>query len=290
MLRSMRPHQWSKNLLLLLPVGAGHIALTRANGLLLFRGVAAFSLLASAVYIVNDLADVSADRMHPRKRDRPIAAGTLSMPRAMVLAAVCATAAVVLAMGISKTFALTLGGYAVLTTLYSLRLKRVLLVDVIVLATLYTIRVIAGAVLVDIRLTRWFLAFSIFVFFSLALVKRVRELREMSAGGAADDSKLPGRAYRPADQVALVGLGTSATMATALVYCLYITSPEAALLYHRPDALWLGLPLLIYWQARTWVFTLRDAMPDDPVAFALRDPVSWVTAFAFGCVLVLASS
>jgi 4-hydroxybenzoate polyprenyltransferase len=290
LLKMLRPHQWAKNLLLILPAGAGHIPPTPYFFLELLSAFAAFSLMASAVYITNDLLDVEADRKHPRKRLRPIAAGIVSSRSAVVAASVCTVAAFLIAWQLSTMFVLTLLAYAVLTTLYSMWLKRVLLVDVIILACLYTVRVIGGAVVADIRLTRWFLAFSTFLFFSLAVVKRIRELREMRvAGGGGDELQLPGRAYRPSDENALLGLGTAATMVTALVYCLYITSEDALLLYTRPDALWLGLPLLIYWQARVWVFTMRDGMHDDPVAFALRDKVSWLTAACFVFALVLAS-
>ena len=289
LLKTLRPHQWAKNLLLVLPAGAGHLVPTPHLLVQLADGVASFSLMASAVYITNDLLDVSADRLHPRKKDRPIAAGAVSVRAAAILAAACAALAILLAFQLSRLFVVTLLGYALLTTAYSVWLKRLLLVDVIVLACLYTIRVMAGAVIVDIRLTRWFLAFSTFLFFSLALVKRVRELRELRSSGGPDSRQVPGRAYQPTDQETLFALGSAATLATALVWCLYITSEDARLLYARPDALWLGLPLLLYWQARVWIFTRRDAMHDDPVEFALRDRVSWLTAACFALTLLLAS-
>ncbi|HPV75735.1 MAG TPA: UbiA family prenyltransferase [Gemmatimonadaceae bacterium] len=288
-LKMLRPHQWAKNLLLVLPAGAGHVALTPSFLAHLGGGFAAMSLMASSVYIANDWLDVESDRLHPRKRHRPIASGKVSLQQAAIVAILCASTALALAWWVSPLFLYTLMAYAVLTSAYSAWLKKVLLVDVLVLACLYTVRVVGGAVIADVRLSRWFLAFSIFLFFSLALVKRVRELREVRAAGADENQSLPGRAYRPVDQNALLSLGSAATMATALVWCLYVTSEDALLLYARPDALWLGLPLLIYWQARVWIFTLRDAMHDDPVAFALRDRVSWLTGACFILSLLLAS-
>lgn len=288
-LRMLRPHQWAKNLLLVLPAGAGHVALTPSFLAHLAAGFASISLMASSVYITNDWLDVESDRQHPRKKHRPIASGQVSLQQAAIVAILCATTALALAWWVSPLYLYTLLAYAVLTSAYSAWLKKVLLVDVLVLACLYTVRVVGGAVIADVRLSRWFLAFSIFLFFSLALVKRVRELREVRAAGADDNHSLPGRAYRPVDQNALLSLGSAATMATALVWCLYVTSEDALLLYARPDALWLGLPLLIYWQARVWIFTLRDAMHDDPVAFALRDRVSWLTGACFILTLLLAS-
>jgi len=285
-LRLIRPHQWAKNLLLVLPAGAGHVAITPTFLAHLAGGFASMSLMASSVYIANDWLDAESDRLHPRKRLRPIASGEVSLSQAAIVAVLCASTALALAWWVSPLFLYTLLAYAILTSAYSVFLKKILLVDVLVLACLYTVRVVGGAVIADVRLSRWFLAFSIFLFFSLSLVKRVRELR--AAGGGSKES-LPGRAYRPVDEPALVSLGSAATMATALVWCLYITSEDARLVYARPDALWLGLPLLIYWQARVWIFTLRDAMHDDPVAFALRDRISWLAGACFLLTLALAS-
>jgi 4-hydroxybenzoate polyprenyltransferase len=179
-----------------------------------------------------------------------------------------------------------LASYLALTTLYSASLKQKLIIDVITLASLYTIRVVAGAVLVEVPLSRWFLAFSIFLFLSLALVKRVVELKELKAG---DVNAAAGRGYRVDDLTVLIGLGTAAAAASALVYCLYITSDDVLRLYARPDALWIGLPLFLYWIARLWVLTGRGIVHEDPVAYTLRDRATYAVAAAFVVTIWLAT-
>ncbi len=179
-----------------------------------------------------------------------------------------------------------LGSYLVITTVYSVALKRKLMIDVIVLATLYTLRVIAGAALVDVPLSRWFLAFTVFLFLSLALVKRVAELHELRE---REGEKAAGRRYTVDDLNVLIGLGTAAAAASALVYCLYITSDDVLRLYARPDALWIGLPLFLYWIARLWALAGRGLVREDPVAFTLRDRGTYAVAIGFIVTLWLAT-
>jgi 4-hydroxybenzoate polyprenyltransferase len=177
-----------------------------------------------------------------------------------------AAAAAVLASRLPPDFQLALGGYAVLSLTYSFFLKGRLLLDVLTLACLYSVRVVAGALLVGVVLSRWFMAFSLFLFFALAVAKRVSELRAQNG-----DPHANGRSYLAADQYPLLALGASATAAACLVYCLYITSGAAVALYQRPDLLWGGLPLLLYCQSRIWVFAFRATLTEDPVAFALGE-------------------
>ena len=284
-LRSLRPHQWAKNLLLLLPAVAAHLSWSVALGVQILAGFVAFSLVASLVYILNDLIDLPHDRRHATKRLRPLAAGELSIPGGLGLVAGLALASGALASQLPDGFRRMLLIYLVLTLGYSCAVKRWALLDVITLATLYTMRVVAGAALAEVPVTRWFLAFSVFFFLSLALVKRVVELRESSAGGAGP---LAGRGYVVQDVPVLTGLGMASITASALVYCLYITGEEARLLYSRPDLLWAGLPILLYWQARAWLLTGRQAMHEDPVVFAMRDRVSHLAFAAFLVVVMLA--
>ena len=286
-LRAIRPHQWAKNALLLLPALAAHVPFSWSVLTTLLAGFVAFSLAASAIYVINDLVDLPHDRRHPSKRRRPFAAGQLPIPVGILMVAGLVTTSLLLTVSLPSGFRWTLLGYLALTTAYSFSIKRVPVLDVIALATLYTARVIAGAALVDVPLSRWFLAFSVFLFLSLALVKRVVELQ---AKGATDGAAIPGRGYVHADIPMLTALGTSATLATALVYCLYITGTEVGRLYTNPDILWLELPLLLYWQIRVWLLTGRRQMVhDDPVVFALRDRASHVTLAVFLLVMVLAA-
>jgi 4-hydroxybenzoate polyprenyltransferase len=285
-LREIRPHQWAKNLLIFIPAMAAHLAWTRAQVLDLLAGFAAFSLLASAVYVVNDLVDLPNDRLHATKRNRPIAAGLISPPAAIIGAALLVVTAAIITWQLPPEFQITLLVYLAITTAYSFVLKRRVLLDVICLASLYTIRVVAGSTLVEAPLSQWFLAFSIFFFFSLALVKRVAELRPLVS---AEERAIAGRGYVAPDLPTLTSLGTAASMASSLVYCLYITSAEVTLLYRHPSLLWMGLPLFLYWQARVWLLTSRGRMDDDPVVFALKDRMSYLIALGFLVTIWLAT-
>jgi 4-hydroxybenzoate polyprenyltransferase len=285
-IREIRPHQWAKNLLIFVPAMAAHLEWTPAQVVSLVSGFAAFSLLASSVYIVNDLVDLTNDRQHTTKRNRPIAAGLISPGNAVTGALLLIAGAGFITAQLPRQFQLTLAVYLVLTTAYSFVLKRRVLLDVICLASLYTIRVVAGSTLVDAPLSQWFLAFSIFFFFSLALVKRVAELRPLVADAGRT---VAGRGYLAPDLPTLTSLGTAASMASSLVFCLYITSAEVTRLYHHPSLLWLGLPLFLYWQARVWLLTSRGRMDEDPVVFALKDRMSYLIALGFLVTIWLAT-
>jgi 4-hydroxybenzoate polyprenyltransferase len=284
--REIRPHQWAKNLLIFVPAIAAHLAWTPAQVISLTSGFAAFSLLASSVYVVNDLVDLPNDREHTIKKNRPIAAGLISQTGAVIGAAILTMAAAAITWRLPRGFQLTLGAYLVLTSAYSFFFKRRVLLDVICLASFYTIRVVAGSTLVETPLSQWFLAFSIFFFFSLALVKRVAELRPPIASA---EQSVAGRGYVAADLPTLTSLGAAASMASSLVFCLYITGAEVTRLYRHPSLLWIGLPLLLYWQARTWLLTSRGRMHEDPTVFALKDQMSYLIAIGFLVTVWLAT-
>lgn len=277
-IRLLRPHQWSKNTLLFLPAVAAHLPMSADVVLTLVAGFVAFSAIASAVYVLNDLADLTSDRAHATKRHRPLAAGDLSIPFGLGVAAVLVIVAATIALTLPPAFGALLATYVLLTTAYSMLLKSRAIVDVITLASLYTLRVMAGSALVDVPLSRWFLAFSVFFFFSLALAKRVVELSRQPAGAPG---RLPGRGYSAADVPVLTALGTTAVMASTLVYCLYITGSDVGELYDRPDLLWLGLPILLYWLSRLWMLAGRNALHEDPVVFAIRDRISRILLIGF---------
>ena len=275
-LMSLRPHQWAKNALLLLPVLAAHLPWSLTLARMMFLGIAAFSAVASAVYLLNDLVDLPHDRRHTTKRHRPIAAGRVGIPTALITIVNLLALGAILSLALPLRFGLVLVAYALLTTAYSLALKRRAVADVMTLTTLYTMRILAGAALAGVVLSQWFLAFSIFFFLSLAMLKRVAELREQPAVRNAG-----ARPYVADDVPTLTAFGGGAAAASSLVYCLYITSDQVELLYTEPVILWLGLLLLIYWQARMWLIGGRGRMPEDPVRFALRDRVSYLVLAAF---------
>ncbi len=282
LLRALRPHQWAKNLLILVPVLAAH----RTPGLSVAIAFASFSLLASTVYLTNDVVDLEHDRLHPRKRSRPLASGAMTRAGALTLAAVLLVVSLLLALALPRSFLAVWLAYLVATSAYSLGLKRRVVLDVIILAGLYTARVVAGAAATGVPLSSWFLAFSVFVFTSLALLKRGVEALEARAG---DQKALGGRGWRVEDLPVLAAAGVACAVAAALVYCLYITGPDVLRLYRRPELLWIGLPLLLYWLTRAWLLALRGEIHDDPVVFALEDPTSWAVLVIMALAVWLAT-
>ena len=286
-LRAMRTHQWAKNLLLFLPLLAAH---QMSNGAALTAALLAFvvfGLTASAVYLLNDLLDLPADRAHPRKCRRPFAAGDLPLAWGLGLTPVLLASALALGLAfLPWHFILVLGGYFILTSAYTFLLKRIPILDVMTLAALYTIRVIAGAAAVGIPPSFWLLAFSMFIFLSLALSKRFTELRGLQERG---ELTAAGRGWHVDDLPLVDSLGASSGVACVLVLALYIDSAPARALYASPDLLWFVCPLVLYWMSRLWFKTHRGEMHDDPVVFALSDRVSLVTgALAAGIALLAA--
>ncbi len=282
MLRALRPHQWAKNLLLLLPVLAAH---QLAALLPVLFGVIAFSLAASSVYVVNDLLDLSADRTHPRKRRRPFAAGALSARTGALMAAgLLAGALVFAALTGSGAFLGVLALYLAMTLLYSLWLKRRLIVDILTLAGLYTVRVVAGGAAAGVVLSPWLLGFSMFLFLALASIKRQAELDDQMRSGRES----AGRAYQVEDLPILRSLATSTATAAVLVLALYISSDDVQRLYGRPEALWLVCPLLLYWAIRMVMKAHRGLMTDDPIVFAVTDRVSLLVMLISAGAVVMA--
>lgn len=270
LVRALRPHQWSKNLLLLAPLLLAHRATEPA---LLGRAAlafAAFSLCASAGYVLNDLVDREADRAHPRKRTRPFAAGDLSARTGYgLIAALLALAFGASAGLLGLAFTVALAVYLGLTVGYSLYLKERLVLDVLVLAGLYTHRVVAGGIAVSVEVSQWLLAFSLFFFLCLAFAKRYTELRDCSEGSLAR------RGYRSEDLGLLSTLGPAAGYLSILVLALYVTSDKVTRLYDHPAFLWGGCAILLYWLTRIWFLAVRGELHDDPVLFAVRDPQSY---------------
>ena len=281
--RALRLHQWLKNLLVFLPLLAAHRLFSLDAAAHAAAAFVAFGLCASGVYLLNDLLDLASDRRHPRKRERPFAAGTLPLTAGLVAAPALTLAAFALALVIAPLFALTLLGYYVLTLAYSFRLKRIVMLDVVVLAALYTIRIVAGAAAIAQPLSFWLLAFSMFIFLSLAMLKRYTELRMLQANGW---NNAEGRGYRVDDLGLIQSLGAASGYLSVLVLALYINSTASEVLYHRPEVLWLLCPLLLYWISRMWVVAHRGQMHDDPVIYAMVDRVSRVV-LVLGALVVI---
>ena len=271
-LRLLRPHQWVKNLLVFAPLVAAQE--TRLEAWLLVAGVgAALTACASGTYVLNDLLDRPYDRRHPGRRGRPLAAGTVGALPAGGLAGGLAAGGLGAAFWLSAPAGRCVLLYLAVTVAYSLVLKRRLFLDVVALAVLFTLRVLAGGAAAAVPLSPWFLAFSIFVFLALAVAKRQSELQALRA---ADLSAVGGRAYRAEDLAVLAALGAASSFAAVLVLTLYVASPGVSERYARPDLLWLACLLLLYWLGRTMLLANRGVVGDDPVVFALRDRTSWL--------------
>jgi len=286
-LKAIRIHQWAKNLLLFVPLFMAHRALEPALLVAIFIGFLSFGFCASSAYILNDLFDLESDRFHRHKRNRPFAAGALSAQAGILCAILFLGTGILLALILPVAFQLTLAAYIATTLLYSFHLKGITSLDVMLLAGLYTLRVIAGTYAAGLDLSFWLLAFSMFMFLCLALVKRVAELvdlrdRESSVG----ISKIRGREYNVQDISILQTMGATSGYLSVLVLALYINSAEVVDLYKSPELLWLIAPLLLLWVTRLWVVTTRGYMNEDPIFFAIKDPETWITAILTGSILV----
>lgn len=284
-LRAIRPHQWSKNTLIFLPIIAAH-HITASSVFLSVIAFIAFSLIASGVYVLNDLLDLSADRAHPRKSRRPLAAGDLSIAQASVLAPglLCAGGLIALITAI-PAFLLLIFIYFCITTAYSLWLKRMMLVDIFMLAGLYTIRIIAGGLATGVPISEWLLTFAGFFFIALAAVKRQAELVD---GAQRGRESAAGRAYMTEDLPVVTTIGVASGFVSILVLALYINSDAVRVLYEVPITLFAICPVLMYWISRMILVAHRGNMDDDPIVFAFKDRSSHVCGIVV-IAIVLAS-
>lgn len=286
--KAMRLHQWMKNILIFVPLLTAH-QLTNLS--LVLQGLLAFlffGLCASSVYLLNDLLDLNDDRHHKSKRFRPFASGKLSILAGLLaFPLLLGIAFIGSAVLLPWEFTATLVGYYILTLAYSLSMKRKMVVDVISLALLYTIRIIAGAFALGLDLTFWILAFSMFMFLSLALVKRYAELREAKHSGRTEKTR--GRGYYPDDLEMISSLGASSGYLAVMVLAMYIHDPATTRLYAHPQIIWLACPILLFWISRIWMLTHRGKMHDDPVMFAVSDRTSIIAGALMGVVFWVAA-
>jgi 4-hydroxybenzoate polyprenyltransferase len=284
MMKAIRLHQWAKNTLIFVPLLAAHqfMDITRLTDTML--AFLAFGCCASFSYIINDIGDLEADRLHHSKYKRPFASADISIPAGLLLALFLISATLFLVFFLPNGFIYSLLIYFMITNMYTLRLKYVPILDVAILAGLYTLRVVAGGLAADVPTSFWLLAFSGFVFFSLAIVKRVSELLGIET---PDEKAVVCRGYWTSDIPVLLGLGASSALIAVLVLALYINSPDIVQLYSSPRYLWLLCPIIALWLGRVWLITGRGQMHDDPVVFALRDRISWLLFGVAGMCLVI---
>jgi 4-hydroxybenzoate polyprenyltransferase len=281
-LRAMRLHQWLKNLLVFLPLAGAHQLLNAplfGEAMLAFL---AFGLCASGVYILNDLMDLESDRRHPRKRRRPFAAGAISLVGGALFSALLLAAALAIGLAVTPAFVGWLAAYFGVTLAYTLFLKRRVIVDCLTLGGLYTLRIVAGGAAVGIAPSFWLLAFSLFLFLSLAFVKRYSELMIVAK---AEQTSAHGRGYQAGDLSIVQTMGVASGFTAVMLMALYINGDTVARLYSRPDVLWMTIPVLLYWVSRMWMQAHRGNMEDDPVVFAVKDKYSLACGALFVAVL-----
>jgi 4-hydroxybenzoate polyprenyltransferase/phosphoserine phosphatase len=283
-IKALRLHQWLKNLLLFVPMFTAH-----AWRLEVFMqacvAAVAFGLAASSVYLLNDMLDLDSDRSHPQKCTRPFAAGAIPLLHGMVVMTVLVLMSLALGSVLPYGFLAVLAAYLGLSTAYSVHLKQYVLIDVIVLALLYTMRVIGGALAISVVASFWLLAFSMFLFLSLALVKRCSELVSLTQIGTL---RSEGRDYAASDLTYLTIMGTASGYLSVLVLALFINSQDVTVRYSNPQMLWLLCPLMLYWVSRLWLKTGRGEMHDDPIVFALLDRGSRYVLAGMIAVVLLA--
>ena len=285
-LKLMRPHQWVKNILIFLPAAAAHqltsMPVIKAD-LALF---AAFSLCASGVYAANDLLDLSSDRQHSHKHNRPLASGAVTIPLGLLLAIVLPIAGLIIAtLTVGWSATAMVGSYWLITTYYSLSGKRVPLLDVFLLAGLYTFRAVAGSLPITSGMSEWMAAFLLFLFFSLACLKRFSELLNLPAN---QNQKIAGRGYIREDYLLMALLGIGSAFATTLVVCLYAASPVVTGLYAKPFYLMSIAPLVLFGLARFWLQAWRGELHNDPVVHALKDRISYLLLLL--CVIAMSAA
>lgn len=285
--KMLRVHQWLKNALLFVPLLAAHRVADGEAWLALLLAFVAFSLCASSVYIINDLLDLESDRQHPRKCKRPFASGVVPVWHGVLLAPVLLALSLLVAAQVGSAFMAWLVAYFAVTCLYSIKLKQLVLIDCLTLAMLYTSRIVAGAAAVGMLLSFWLLAFSVFLFLSLAFVKRFAELQVQLLHGK---HKVQGRGYLTDDAPLVLMLGVVAGFSSVLVLALYLNSEDVMSLYQNPHWVWGNVPVMQFWISWVWLRAYRGEMHDDPLTFAINDKASLLAGAAFALFLAIGSA
>lgn len=281
-LKTIRIHQWVKNILIFMPMVLAHQILNVTAISLGIKAFLAFSCIASAIYIVNDIFDIESDKKHPIKSKRPLPAGQITLTTAYGLVAVLSVGALVISFYINRSFLVVIIIYAALTILYSSWLKRIYVLDILLLSLFYVLRIVAGAFAINVEITNWLVAFSLFFFMSLALVKRHEEVSGLSN---SSQGSVPGRDYQVQDIHMLLILGPVSGLLSVLVLMLYIADQQIIDKYTHPIWLWAVSVLLLYWISRIWFMANRHLIHSDPIVYALKDgPTYIVGVLALLCI------
>jgi len=282
--KSLRPHQWSKNILIFAPAIAAHqLNKLWPNGFLAFW---AFSLVASAFYLLNDFADIDLDRQHPDKRLRSQASGALCPSHALVITAILLLAAARAAIHLPLKFNLILLCYGIVNILYSTAIKNVVVMDLITLAFLYSLRIFAGGAACRVYVSTWMFAFIFFLALSLAHLKRFTELTQRVKEGIGSAAR---PTYTVEDMSLLMKVGLTSGLISVLVLALYVTSPQTVSIYKSPALLFIVCVFLFYWVERIWFWASRERITGDPIVFIVTDHISYLVALASMAVVWLAS-
>jgi 4-hydroxybenzoate polyprenyltransferase len=279
----LRVRHWIKNVLVFVALFAAHRFAETFAWQQAIATFLAFCAVSSSIYVFNDLFDLASDRTHPSKHKRPLAAGRISLPVALAAAIVLLVGGLAIALYVSLWVGITILAYCAINAIYTLYAKRVAVLDVSILAGLYTLRIVAGAVAIAAPLSPWLFAFSVFAFMSLALLKRAIDINRL-----APDEKLSGRGYTGRDAAFVNTFGAGSALAAVLVLALYVAAPQATTLYRTTIWLWLALAIILFWLMRMWQLAMRGASDDDPVLFATKDPTSWICAALVAACFVAA--
>ena len=285
-IKSLRCHQWFKNVLIFIPVITSHQIMNLQILTDAIIAFIAFCFCSSSAYILNDLMDLETDRNHFAKKYRPFAAGEFPLAWGIILAPLLLSISLLIAIVLNREFLFLLSTYYLVTLLYSVRLKEVVLVDVVTLAVLYTFRVVGGNLATAIPVSNWLLAFTVFLFFSLALIKRYSELYAIDN---QQKRKIMRRDYSPDDKNIVAMFGTASGYISVLVLAFYINSKQILVLYKYPQLLWLLCLVLLYWISRMWLITYRGKMDTDPLVYAMKDKSTYITAVVAALILILAT-
>ena len=286
-IQAIRVHQWVKNILLFVSLITAH---KLSDSMCIYNSVKAFlafSLCSSSVYIFNDLMDLHSDRSHPNKQHRPFANCSLPISSGMIAIPILLFAAIIISFTLPLKFLLLLFIYIILTAWYSVHLKQKVLIDVILLSSLYTLRILAGSLAIAVPTTAWLLAFSVFLFLSLALMKRYTELFSLKQN---NEDIIKGRGYCSQDLEIIAAMGSASGYISVLVLALYIQNPRITILYNTSELLWFLCPLILYWISRMWVLAHRGKMIDDPIIFAIKDKISYTVGILSLFIIFLAST
>lgn len=287
-IKELRVHQSLKNILIFLPLVAAHELGDFSKILQLCLGFLCFTAVAFSVYLLNDIIDLDADRVHARKKNRPIAMGAIDPINGLIASIILAVFGTFAAFLILPSFGVVLIVYLLLTISYTFWLKKISMLDVIFLGLLYMIRIAAGAILAEVTLSFWFTGIALFLFISLAIAKRYSEI--VSLGSHTDKHNVPGRGYELSDSSAAMALGVSTGIASVLIFTIYIQTTSVKLLYPSNNFLWFAIPVLMYWIGNLWLTAGRNELNDDPVIFAIKNKKSLIAGIVLLVIFVLASS